>query len=206
MANISLAYLHLNLRWNPFGEIGKEDISQLAVVQVEQFIDRLQHAGFVLQYLGNPGRGKTTHLLTLHDYFPQAPYIHFKDNEKFPEIPLVPLLFLDETQRLPSSLRQRIFSREASFVIGTHVDHTSEYIKKGLEYKSIRLVGITVDRLEMIIQRRIEWARRDLGPVPTISRSETARLVNLYGDDLCAMFSRLYERFQSLKDIADVKI
>ena len=206
MENLRLAYSHLNLRWNPFGEIGIEDISQLAIVQVEQFVDRLQHPGFALQYLGDAGRGKTTHILALHSYFPQAPYIHFLENEKIPEIPLAPLLFLDETQRLPSSLRKRIFSREASFVIGTHIDHSSEYKRTGLEYKSIHLKGITIDRLEMIIQRRIEWARRDFGPVPTFTRSEIARLINLYGDDLNAILARLYEEFQSLEEITDVKI
>jgi len=206
MENLRLAYSHLNLRWNPFGEIGIEDISQLAIVQVEQFVDRLQHPGFALQYLGDAGRGKTTHILALHSYFPQEPYIHFLENEKIPEIPLAPLLFLDETQRLPSSLRKRIFSREASFVIGTHIDHSSEYKRTGLEYKSIHLKGITIDRLEMIIQRRIEWARRDFGPVPTFTRSEIARLINLYGDDLNAILARLYEEFQSLEEITDVKI
>jgi hypothetical protein len=206
MAELRLAYAHLNLRWNPFGEIDPEEITQIAVVQVEQFVSRLQHPGFALQFLGDPGRGKSTHLLALHTYFPQAPYIHFQEKAPIPEIPPAPLLFLDETQRLPISLRKHLFSREASFVIGTHVDHSSEYRKAGLDYESIHLKGMTIDQLEMIIHRRIEWARRDPGPVPTIARSELARLITRYDDDLLAILARLYEEFQSLEEIADVKI
>lgn len=206
MSNIHLAYAHLNLRWNPFGEIGIDDIAQLAVVHVEQYVKRLQDPGFALQYLGKPGRGKTTHLLALLCYFPQAPYIHFRENSAIPEIPQAPVLFLDETQRLPVALRKGIFSREASFVIGTHVDHSSEYRKAGLEYESIHLKSITIDQLEMIINQRIEWARRDPGPVPTISRTIIAQLIHLYHNDLAAIIAWLYEEFQSLGEITDVKI
>jgi hypothetical protein len=205
MSNIRLAYAHLNLRWNPFGEIDPEDVAHLAIVQVEQFVSRLQIPGFALQYLGDQGHGKTTHLLALHKYFPEAPYIHFQEKAPNPEIPPAPLLFLDETQRLPISLRKHLFSREASFVIGTHVDHSSEYKKAGLDYKSIHLKGMTIDQLEMIIHRRIEWARRDHGPVPTVSRAEIDRLITLYDDDLLAILTSLYEEIQSLEETTDAE-
>lgn len=206
MTTIHLAFAHLNLRWNPFGEIGFDDIAQLAVVHVDQYVDRLRRPGFALQFMGDPGCGKTTHLVALHSYFPSAPYIHFKENEKIPAVPLASPLFLDETQRLPPSLRRRFFSRKASFVIGTHVDHSSEYKRAGLSYESIHLKGLSVERLAMILEHRIEWARRDPGPVPTISIPAIAHLIDLYGDDLSAILSRLYDEFQSLEEITDVKI
>jgi hypothetical protein len=163
MTNIRLAYAHLNLRWNPFGEISIEDMPLLAVLQVEGFVDRLQSPGFALQFLGEPGRGKTTHLLALREYFPRAPYLHFRENAEFPEIPQAPLLFLDDTQWLPASLRKHIFSRQASLVLGTLSDHSTELKKAGLEYSTVCLEGMPVDHLERH-QRRIEWAR-GTGPV-----------------------------------------
>jgi hypothetical protein len=203
MAKLRLAYSHLNLRWNPFGEISQEDVAQLAVVQVEQYVERLNHPGFALQFLGEPGRGKTTHILKLHDYYPEAPYLHFRENADIPAIPQAPLLFLDETQRLPRSLRRQVFSRQASFVIGTHYDHARELQKAGKVYNSIHLRGITRDHLETVIQRRIEWARRNPGPVPVISIGRIDQLIQEYGDDLLRILHQLYEEFQVLEENRD---
>jgi len=163
----------------------------------------LQRPGFALQFLGEPGRGKTTHLLALREYFPQAPYLHFREKA---EIPQAPLLFLDDTQWLPASLRKRIFSRQSSFVIGTLIDHSKELIKAGMQHTSVCLKGVTVDHLGLIIKRRIEWARRGPGPVPGVPESEITRLIQEYNGDTRAILSRLYEEFQALEGITDVKI
>jgi hypothetical protein len=199
MEKISLAFEHLNLRWNPFGEPAPDDIVRLAVVEVEPYVERLRRAGFALQYLGEAGRGKSTHLMALHQFFPNMPYLRFPENAKIPKIPHAPVLFLDETQRLPPSLRRRIFSRNVSFVIGTHEDHSNELARAGVESVSIHLKGLTGERLAQIIERRIEWARRGPGPLPTVSASKTARLIEEYGDDLSAILASLYEEFQILE-------
>ncbi len=123
MATISLAFEQVNLRWNPFGEPAPEDMATLAVVDVAAYVERLKTPGFALQYLGEPGRGKSTHLCALHQFFPDMPYPKFPEITRIPRIPEVPVLFLDETQRLPRGLRTQIFSRHGSFVIATHQDH-----------------------------------------------------------------------------------
>jgi hypothetical protein len=74
MKQLQLAYSHLNLRRNPFGEVEFEDIASLAITQVEQYVERLRQPKYAVQFLGEQGRGKTTHLYALRDYFPQAPY------------------------------------------------------------------------------------------------------------------------------------
>ncbi len=204
--NIQLAFTHLNLRWNPFGEASSKDLAQLAVVQVEQYVDRLKRPGYALQFLGQMGRGKTTHLLALREFFPQAPYFHFVENAPIPHIPLAPLLFLDETQRLPASLRKHIFSRKTSFVIATHVSHSAEFIKVGLEYETVNLRGLPPTKLKRIIERRIEWARRGPGPVPNVPESGIGKLIKIYGDDLVAILARLYDEIQVMKEISNVKI
>lgn len=207
MTNLRLAYSHLNLRWNPFGTVDFDDVALLAVVQVDQYVQRLNRPGYALQFLGDCGRGKTTHLLALHDFFSQSPYIHFVEGAPIPEIPQAPLLFLDETQRLPRSLRKFIFSRPGvSFVIATHFDHSSEFKKASLDHDSLVLKGLSVTRLAQIVQRRIEWARRSPGPVPSVPDSEIAKLIGLYGDDLGAILSRLYTEFQELKEVSHVQL
>ncbi len=204
MGKISLAFEHLNLRWNPFGEPSPDNLVKLAVVEVEPYVGRLGRPGFALQYLGKPGRGKSTHLMALHQFFPNMPYLHFAENEKIPRIPNAPVLFLDEAQRLPPRLRRQIFSRNASFVIGTHEDHSIELARAGVEYVSIHLNGLSRERLAQIIERRIEWARRGPGPLPNISALEITQLIEKYDDDLSTILASLYEEFQILeKDGSD---
>lgn len=198
MANVSLAFEGLNLRWNPFGEPAPEDIASLAVVDVEAHVERLRRPGFAVQYLGEAGRGKSTHLMALHRFFPDMPYLKFPENTRIPRIPHAPVLFLDETQRLPPGLRRRIFSRRGSFVIGTHEDHSVELAQAHVETVSIHLSGMTAERLAQIIDRRLEWARRGPGPLPRLSASRIDLLIHAYGDDLSAILARLYEEFQAL--------
>jgi hypothetical protein len=200
MAKPSLSFQQLNLRWNPFGAPEPEDIPRLAVVEVESFVPRLRRPGFAVQYLGEAGRGKSTHLMALHEYFPDMPYLRFPENTKPPRIPYAAILFLDETQRLPSRLRRRIFAHQASFVIGTHEDHSAELAQAGLKAVSVRLQGMTPEHLAQIVERRIEWARRGPGPLPSISTGTLTRLIDEYGDDLASILKRLYEEFQTLKE------
>lgn len=198
MAKLSLAFEQLNLRWNPFGEPAPEDIANLAVVDVETHVERLSRPGFAVQYLGEAGRGKSTHLIALHQFFPAMPYLKFPENTRIPRIPRAPVLFLDEAQRLPAGLRRRIFSRKGSFVIGTHEDHSLELARAGIDMLSIHLSGITAERLAQIIERRLEWARRGPGPLPHLSASKIIELIEAYDDNLSAILGCLYEEFQAL--------
>lgn len=203
MAKASLAFQQLNLRWNPFSEPEPEDIPRLAVVEVESFVERLKRPGFAVQYLGEAGRGKSTHLMALHEYFPDMPYQRFPENTKVPPIPHAAVLFLDETQRLPPRLRQQIFARRVSFAIGTHEDHSAELAGAGVETVSIRLQGLAPEHLAQIVQRRIEWARRGPGPLPGVSAETIARLIEQHGDDLASILGCLYGQFQALEERRD---
>ncbi len=201
MRSRSLAFARLNLRWNPFGEPGPDDIVRLAVVEVEQYVERLRTPGFAVQYLGEAGRGKSTHLLALHHYFPSMPYVKFQEDDPIPDIPHAPVLFLDETQRLPSDLRRRVFARDASFAVGTHEDHSAELSRAGVESVSVSLKGMNSEHLSRIINRRIEWARREPGPVPSLPTSDLTGLIQRYGDDLSAILAHLYDEFQSMEEV-----
>ena len=203
---LQLPFAHLNLRWNPFGQASVEETPALAVVQVDQYVERLKSQAFALQFMGDCGRGKTTHLLALHAYFPQAPYLHFAEGAPIPEIPEAPLLFLDETQRLPRFLRRQVFSRPASFVIGTHQDHSDEFKKAGKEFQAVYLKGLAAGQLDRIIRRRIEWARRSAGPVPEVTFPEVQRLIRDYGDDVSTILRVLYEKFQAMEEMSDGRV
>ena len=64
-------FAHLNLVRNPFGEVDLEALQDLAFVATDEYLDHLSVSRRCLQFIGEKGRGKTTHLRSLHAHFPE---------------------------------------------------------------------------------------------------------------------------------------
>lgn len=203
---LKLPFAHLNLTRNPFGELGLEERGKLAVCDLERFIPYLSQPGFALQVLGEPGRGKTSHLLALRKHFPDAPYVHYPEAGPRPHVPSAPLLFLDETQRFSPRDLKTSLKQSASFVVGTHQDHANVFTSLGLEHHSIHLKGLDPEHLSEIVRRRLEAARRGPGPIPYFETELIRSLVHRFGDDVRATEHYLYEIFQTLECVGPVKI
>jgi hypothetical protein len=204
---IGLPFAHLNLRRNPFGEPTAEEWSALAVVDrdlLARLVRSLAEPGFAVQFTGDCGRGKSTHLHAIRAHFPAAPYLYFEEGARPPPVPRAPVLFLDETQRLPQRTRHRVFRRHVAIAIGTHADHSRELARAGLRFETVRLDGFTPARLHRIIERRIEWARRAPGLIPSLGPDGVARLSDRFDGDLRAIESHLYDVFQSLAEIGEI--
>jgi hypothetical protein len=199
-----LPFAHLNLRRNPFGELGPTERARLAVVDVGRIVRRLTEPGYAVQFVGEEGRGKTTHLLAILGHFPKAAYVHVGENER-PRIPEGRPLLVDEIQRLPRRRRHRLFRRRVPLVLGTHEDLGSELAAAGLEAETYRAAGgLCARRLREIVVRRVEAARRAPGPIPQL-RMETAQaMIDRFGDDVRAILGHLYDVFQDLPGIQDV--
>jgi hypothetical protein len=208
----TLPFAHLNLRLNPFGDPGREERAELARPMLSReamkdLVERLRRPGFVVQFIGEKGRGKSTHLFALHAEFPEAPYFHFKEGEPIPPIPDEPLVFLDEFQRVPRRLRKKLLRRKASWVIGSHEDHQAEYQRAGLAAQCHELQGHDAALLLRIFQARILWAVRDPDKaIPTIAEPAVDALMVRYQDDVRAMENCLYDIFQSMKEVCDVQV
>src|SRR5690554_1355824 len=178
MTNLELPFVHLNLRWNPFGEVPIEERGRLAVLDIERFIPRLAKPGFAVEFVGECGRGKSTRLRYLWDHFEGAPFMRvaelpqvgvfknlFSKNKppihgKLPKDILatpVPLLFLDEAQFLSRRQRRRLLKPQSSFAVATHESLAADFERAGLEYESVAVGGISAERVDEIIRRRIEW-------------------------------------------------
>jgi hypothetical protein len=209
-AAVGLAYAHLNLRFNPFGEMQLCERAHLAVVEIEHLADLLGRPGVAIQFLGEPGRGKTTHLLALKTFFPDAPYVHLHDLKDFPQplppVPRAPLLFIDESQRLSPWRRFVLFRRSRSLVLGSHEDHTRQLERRGFEVLTVQVASNSAERLKRIIDVRIERARRAAGPLPQVRAETVKRLIERYGDDVRAVEGHLYERFVALQGVGDVQV
>ncbi len=199
-----LPFVHLNLRRNPFGELQFAERAALAVVEVDRFVDRLKRPGYAVQFLGQKGRGKTTHLLAIMRHFPRAVYVHIGENQRPPIPPGQPLL-IDEIQRLPRRRRRRIFRRGVSLAMGTHQDVSRELIRAGFEVDSVEPAAmLNPRRLHEMLSRRIESSRRGPGPLPQVRLQTAQDMLHRFGDDLRAIESHLYDLFQNLPGIQNV--
>ena len=175
-----------------------EDRPALAVVDVDldAIAKRLAEPGFAVVFLGRAGRGKTTHLRALHARFSDLPYTYLPEDGQLPGIPRADVVFIDEVQRLAPARRERLFRRKASFALASHAVHTTELRGAGLDVEVFRVGGLTPERLQRYVERRIEWARRAPGPLPEVPRPLLVRLRAHYGDDLRAIEDALYDWVQ----------
>jgi len=197
---MDIPFAHLNLRFNPFGEAGLDERPSLAVVDVPSLVP-----GDVVQFVGDCGRGKTTHLLALWAQYPGAVYERLdegQDSCRGP-VPASGLLLLDEAQRLRPALLRRLLRREGPVALGTHVDLSAAARRP---IPTILLRGLDVPKLRRIVERRIGWARRGAGPVPEVPETALRALIQRHGDDVRAIEGTLYDAIQSMKEPGPVEV
>jgi hypothetical protein len=190
---LTLPFAHLNLRHNPFGEATREERASLAVVELPEL-----RPGDPVQFVGACGRGKTTHLLAIAALRPEAEYVRLDEGEDRVRS-RSPVLLIDEAQRLRDV--KGVLGR--ALALGSHADLSS---RAGRPLRTVLLEGLGLGRLESVVSRRIEWARRGPGPVPRVARTTLAKLLARHGDDLRAMEGDLYDAIQRLEGPGDVEV
>lgn len=184
-----------NLRFNPFGEPPAEDIPGLIVEDLDELKAWVKRPAHALQFLGEQGRGKTARLRALEAHL-GFPYIYLGEGEPIPSLPQRGGLLLDEAQRLPKRERRVLFGSIEQLVISSHQDVESELVAAGWTVKTIEVGGLGPGRLNAILERRIEWARRNVGPLPRVELHTQRELIRRHGDNLRAILDDLYENFQ----------
>ncbi len=150
-------------------------------------------------FLGQKGRGKTTHLLAIHQKYSDAPYIHLPEVGKQPTIPRAKTIFLDEAQRLPRLIRPVIWQRAQTWVIASHQNHRQELERAGFRVQLITLTGLSLEKLQAIIEKRLAWARRSEGEIPRPAIARLEQLLEIYRDDLRGIESELYDDYQAMQ-------
>lgn len=203
---MQLPFEHLNLRQNPFGAVSLEEQARLAVVDVDDYVEYLGEPGRVLEFKGDHGRGKTTHLLAIRRHFQGATYLRASREEGEVEVVDEPVVFVDEAQFLSGRQRRAVFESGRSYVVSTHESLRRVYERAGLTWKTVELTGLDAGKLLEIAGRRIEAVRRGEGPVPEVCREVAEALIERHGDDLRTIEEHLYEVFQDLKEVRPVEI
>jgi hypothetical protein len=202
---MGLPFAHLNLRFNPFGELDLHLRADVAVVDLADWPKRLAAGRFAIQFLADCGRGKTTHLLALRRHFPDAAYVHVPEGVHRPDLPQSDPLFVDELQRVTRKLRSDLFRRGTGLAIGSHMDHRRQLERAGYEVITIRPDAyLTPHRLDSILSQRIVAARREAGPVPQIGSTKITQLLRQFGTNIRAMEYHLYDLFQTMTQVSEL--
>lgn len=211
-----------NLKTNPFGELTRQERSDLAVVSVQPMIDVLcapaesdrDQAGHPVsdataleatlrprrayQLIGRCGRGKSSHLLAMWGHFPSAAYVYLPQWQPCPVIPEAPLLIIDEAQRLPFKVRRKLFRSGIPLLLATHRNLTPWLRYYGYRSVTQRIgTSVSVEKIQEIFNRRIEASRRLADqPVPRLSARDAEMLIQRFGTNIRSMENYLYEIVQ----------
>ena len=195
----ALPYSQLNLTRNPFGELSTDERIRVACLRSEEMMDFLKQPKSCLQFLGEKGRGKTTHLLFLRRKLKAGSYVHYEEHEKT-TVPDDTILILDEFQRLGRTKRRQAYRKANTLLLGTHQDYSHEIQRAGFKVKTIHVpIRLTATWLCEIAQKRIEEFRRNDGRIPHLRIQEAEALLSDYGSNLRSIFSHLYDCIQHLQ-------
>ena len=198
-----LHFEHLNLKQNPFGSREIDSWAQSIVLDARDYLPFIGQKQTVL-FLGEKGEGKTSHMIGLQRSFPDSVYLRlpsYLESEAFPVIPDVPILFLDECQRLLPWQFPYVFRKDRTVVLGSHRNHKYELALLGWTTKVVSVAQKDPQKIQKILQIKIEQVRRKSGLIPSIKLELVFYLQQKYGSKIRAMESELYDIFQSAKSI-----
>ncbi len=195
---IKSPYYRWNLRRNPFGELTRQERAELAVVeQLDRYVAIVQSPKAALQFVGDCGFGKTSHLLALLREIPTASYVYFPEDGPRPSLPRSDLLLIDEAQRMGFWRFFRMIRSSSPIVLGTHVDFTRLLSFAGFKVTTIDVCQEkTPAQLAEILNRRIRASQLSSRESRVrINEAFASHLLSQFGSNVRAIESHLYTQF-----------
>lgn len=200
-----LPFFHLNLRRNPFGELTAAERTKLAMVESDDALQHLTSPRSVIQVVGERGYGKTTHLLALAAQYAESAYVHIPEGQRVTIPDKGEPLLVDEAQRMTYRQRWQTFRSQRRLILGTHEDFEQSLRRAGRHVLTIAADERTdAARVQLVLNARIEFSRRDAGPIPRVSATTAAKLFQQFRSDLRGIEHSMYLTFQQLRNIQDV--
>ena len=200
------AFAHLNLRYNPFGELEAAERARVAVVDCTPLRTALSTPGTALQLVAPCGHGKSTHLLALAASLPEARHLRLWNDAPVPSPEPVDVLLLDEADAVWPWQRWSLLRSARSVAVGVHKSHAFELRSLGFRVVTHHVACRTLEQVQAIVDRRIDAARLSPGSTPGVTRDALTQLHQTHGGNLRAIESDLYGAFQRLKEIKDVSL
>lgn len=201
--NIDVTKLILNkeitFHCNPFGGIAIDDIALTLNPKhdVQEWIAILQkNETTIIEFVGEKGRGKTTHLSMLHQYFFTTPIYYLDRINTHKSIKESPILFIDSVGNVPFVKRLKLWSKKnVTYIVTTHKSRKHEYKLCGRNYFSYVFHGITELELKEIIARRVSLSSNKSKDAIDLDSIILKKLIACYGDDFRAILNFLYDNF-----------
>ena len=192
-------YSVYNLHRNPFGELTRAERAELAVVEeLDEWVQVLADERTAIQFVGDCGFGKTTHLLALERRLSSATYVYYPETGPRPALPRERPVLVDEADRMGWQQHLRLMRGGGPIVIGTHVDYSWR-----LRLAGFHVLNVNVEQpmepslLAIILNRRIEASRLIEGlPVPLVDEEFAEQMLHRFSSNLRRIEHFLYERFQ----------
>ena len=205
---MQLHFEHLNLRYNPFGTLDYKKWSASIIGNGKDYLPYIGKKKTVL-FLGSEGVGKTSHMLSLQRHFDNPVYVRLPEFSTLTafetiKIPDVPVLLLDECQRLLPWQFPFVFRKDRTVVLCSHRNHSFALSLLGWKTKIIRISQDNSLKVHQILQHKIELSRRTSREIPQISIQHVEYFRRKYGSIIRSMEHELYEIFQNATSITDV--
>jgi hypothetical protein len=192
-------YSVYNLHRNPFGELTRAERAELAVVEdLDVWLAALRDPRTSIQFVGDCGFGKTTHLLAIEKRLPSAAYVYYPEKGRRPPLPRQRPVLVDEADRMGWRQHLRLLHGGGPLVIGTHVDYSWRLRRAGFRVLNVNVELPKEPRLlAKILNRRVEASRLNVSlPIPLIDEEFAEQLMHRFGCNLRRIEHFLYERFQ----------
>ena len=189
----------LEYYFNPFGGLDDEEI--FSVIQPKYEIENIlsilksKHPT-IIQFLGNKGRGKTTHLKALFQHHNDAEIFYLdRKHIKMDQIQRN-VIFIDSVGRISLSKRMKLWSKKSnSYVITTHWNRRLEFWLAGRTCRTYYFKGLCIQDLEKTIRYRIALATNLAPDQIIINSSVSIKLLEKFGDNFRDILNYLYKLF-----------
>jgi hypothetical protein len=200
MLALTSPYHRWNLTRNPFGEWTRAERAELAVVEhLDVWIEMMNNPRVAIEFVGDCGFGKTTHLLALMKTIPNIQYVYYPPTGRRPALPRWRPLLIDEAQRMGYFRRREMLRGGGPIAIGSHISLSSNLRKSGFEVTTVNVeLPMSPTQINCILNRRIQACRLNQDqPLPLVDEAQALQLSYRFGGNLRRIEDFLYEQFQA---------
>ena len=190
----------MNYNFNPFSGVFDSDIEKTLVPifnykKIQKLI--VGKEPIAIEFLGKQGRGKTSHLIYLHQRLSEFPIFMLNSGDNANDIfkHKSEVVFVDSIHHLSFLERVRLFKSKQVVVYTTHYSRKIDCSIAKKKIKSIRFKGITIEFLKEIITKRLYLASNNKTK-NDFSDNELRELINKFGDNYRGIINYLYEKYQ----------
>lgn len=199
-------YAYLNLKYNPFSYLNDEELFSITSdrINLEKLVTKISTCkSCFVEFYGNKGRGKSTHLQLLHyKYFPEATFYKLKKTKTYAIKPIKNMLIIDSFQLLSLKNKLNLLQKQKQLIITSHYSHRFLSSKRGLNDSiNFSKLDLKVNDLEKIIATRMELARLNKEkPIPKITQTFIGKLLKTHKNNLRQIQAELYQQLVNLNE------